>query len=254
MKYLLTAFVMASLFIGSDGYAMGRKKMHVSELKGVTESQVAPSDDKAIVMVRGKAAELVFRMMKKEQSIHTESEAQKLSVAKNPAHVTVTGKQVSCSKISSVKNKQADYACAFEVLKDGSVSAVVEAFNPAAFNLARTETGSKFFKKAKGRGLASVAPTATYSTGKAFLVYDKPGKHRDSENTLIVFRGESAKELMGLLEKSSQNRTASWGGSKGRKGDDIACVSATEKEPDRCALVVSFRDGSVTRTGNPLFQ
>lgn len=255
-KYLYSAFAVSILFTSTDGHAMGRKKLNVAELKGVTESQVSKADGKATVMVRGKAAELVYRMMKEVKSEQLVSEALKMASAKGVKHMSVKGRQVSCSKMSNPKRKQDDYACSFEIKDDGTVWAGGEAFNPVAFNLARTETGSKIFKKAQARGLASVtpAPAATYSTGQVYLVYDEPGKQSKSENALIVFRGESAKELMGLLETNIENRAAKWGESKGKKGADIACVNATSKEPERCAMVVSFRDGSVTRSGNPLFR
>jgi hypothetical protein len=71
---------------------------------------------------------------------------------------------------------------------------------------------------------------------------------------LIVFRGDSAKEILGLLESNPDNKAATWGEGQGRKGKEIACVGATAKEPERCALVVTFQDGSVTRSGNPLFR
>lgn len=237
----------------NEASAMARRKMHVAEIKGVTESQVNKVEGKASVLVRGKAAELVFRMLKEERKEVAESEALKLTVAKGAIHHTIKGKQVTCSKIENQKKKQADYACAFELKSDGSAWAAAEAFNPAAFNLARTETGSKMFKK-PGRNLASAAPAVSHSAGQAFVVYDDPGKRSKSENALIVFRGDSAREIMGLLEADITNRAATWGDAKGRKGSDIACVGATAKEPERCALVVSFRDGSVTRSGNPLFR
>jgi hypothetical protein len=238
----------------TDALAMARKKMHVAELKGVTESQVNMNEGKASILVRGKAAELVFRMMKEEQKEVADSEALKLTAAKGATHHTIKGKQVSCSKIENPKKKQADYACAFDLKGDGTVWAANEAFNPSTFNLARTETGSKLFKKKPGRGLASATPTAAYSAGQAFLVYDEPGKQRNSENALIVFRGDSAREILGVLQNHSSTSSATWGDAKGRKGSDIACVGATTKEPERCAMVVTFRDGSVTRSGNPLFR
>lgn len=253
-RNLTFAFMLTvAAFSTTDAFAMARKKMHVAELKGVTESQVNMAEGHASVLVRGKAAELVFRMMKEEQKEVADSAALKLTAAKGATHHTIKGKQVSCSKIENPKKKQADYACAFDLKGDGTVWAADEAFNPGTFNLARTETGSKLFKK-QGRGLASAAPTATYSAGQAFLVYDEPGKQRKSENALIVFRGDSAREILGVLQNHSSTSSASWGDAKGRKGNDIACVGATTKEPERCAMVVTFRDGSVTRSGNPLFR
>ncbi len=257
-KYVCSALSLCALFAATDGHAMARKKLQVEQLKGVTETQVNSelnkSDGMAAIMVRGKAAELVFRMMKEDKKEQVDSDAVKMAAAKGVVHTSVKGRQVTCSKVSNPKRKQDDYACSFNIKHDGTVWVGGEAFNPVAFNLARTETGSKLFKKAQARGLASVSVPATYSTSQAFLVYNEPGKARSSENALIVFRGESAKEIMALLETNIENKAAEWNGSKGRKGADIACVNATGKEPERCAMVVSFRDGSITRTGNPLFR
>ncbi len=254
LTFAFTLTIATAAITPMDAFAMAKRKLHVAELKGVTESQVNKAEGMASVFVRGKAAELVFRMMQEDKEQVTDSEALKLTVAKGTTHHTIRGKQVSCSKIENPKKKQTDYACAFDLKSDGSALAAKEAFNPESFNLARTKTGSKLFKK-QGRGLASVAaPAATYSAGQAYLVYDEPGKQRESKDALIVFRGDSAREIMGLLESDISNRAATWGEAKGKKGEDIACVSATASEPERCALVVTFRDGSVTRSGNPLFR
>lgn len=255
-RFHVSVITLSMLLAAGNSYGFGARKMQVSELKGVTESQVAKNEGKASVMVRGKAAELVFRMMKQQQEEQTDTDALKWVGTKNGAHWLVKGKQVSCSKVSNQKTKQDDFACAFEFDDQGNVAAGGEAFSPAVFNLAKTETGSKLFskKKAKGRGLASVATDTTYSKGQAYLVYDEPGKARQSENALIVFRGDSAREILGLLENGKGNREAKWGEGKGWKGNEIACVGATGHEPERCAMVVSFKDGSVTKRGNPLFR
>ncbi|MGZ3651160.1 MAG: hypothetical protein ACXVB9_09885 [Bdellovibrionota bacterium] len=248
-------FTLAFLFAATpNSFGFGHKKMQVSELKGVTETQVAAADGKGSVMVRGKAAELLFRTMKQQQEEQTDTDALKWIGAKDGAEVTVRGKQVTCSKIS--KKTQEDYACAFNLETNGTVAAAADVYNPSTFNLARTATGSKVFKK-KNRAIASVAaPSATYSKGQAYLVYDEPGKQKTSETALIVFRGDSAKEILTMLEddKGSDMKDAHWGEAKGRRGQDIACVHALGKEPERCAVVVTFKDGSVTRSGNPLFR
>lgn len=252
-RNLTFAFLsLAATFGTTDAFAMAKKPMHVAEIKGVTESQVSKAEGHAAVLVRGKAAELVFRMMREEHKDLAESDALKMA-PKGATHVTIKGKQVSCSKIENPKKKQADYACAFELKSDGSAWAAEEAFKPDTFNLARTNTGSKLFKK-NGRTPASATPAATYSPGQAYVVYNEPGKRANSENALIVFKGDSAREIMGLLEGDVTNKNATWGEAKGRKGNDIACVGATAAEPERCAMVVTFRDGSVTRSGNPLFR
>lgn len=254
MKFqFLSLLCMSFILSPTESYGFGKKKMQVSELKGVTETQVALNEGKASVLVRGKAAELIFRMMKEKQEEQTDTDALKTVGGKNSAQLTVKGKQVTCSKIS--KKDASDYACAFELDQNGSLSAANEAFAPATFNLARTETGSKLFKKKKNRSLASVAPAAAFNKGQAYLVYDEPGQARSSENAMIVFRGEPAKGILGLLEsEGAQTKDAHWGDAHGRKGNDIACVGATGSEPERCAMVVTFRDGSVTHSGNPLFR
>jgi hypothetical protein len=250
-KSILVVSSIAFLFSAGNGHAMGGKKMQISELKGVTETQVALAEGKANVMVRGKAAELLFKVMKQKQEEQTDTDALKWIGAKDGAEWTVKGKQITCSKIA--RKKAADYACAFDLDKSGNLAAAGQAFDVNAFNLSRTATASKLFQKKKNRAIASVAPLASYNKGRAYLVYDEPGKQRASEEAMIVFRGDPAKDILGLLEQTS-NQPASWGEAKGRKGQDIACVDAVGKEPARCAVVVSFKDGTITHRGNPLYR
>ncbi|HEY8280173.1 MAG TPA: hypothetical protein VIH99_11150 [Bdellovibrionota bacterium] len=252
----ITLLTLVSFLIAPDGSGFGGKKMRVTELTGVTESQVAVGEGKAFVLVRGKAAELLFRMLREKREQKVNTDALKSTGVKGDLHVNVKGKQLSCSRMSNPKRKRIDYACAFDLTQDGSVALGGEAFDPGVFDLAHTQTGSKYFPaKAGGRAPASVAASAKYSKGTAYLVYDEPGQQRNSENALIVFRGESAKEILGLLAQNPDNKETSWGAEgKGRKGSDIACVGATSLETARCSLVVSFKDGSVSRKGNPLFR
>jgi len=256
MKTVTTSlFTVSFLLMATNSFGFGQKKMQVSELKGVTETQVSQKDGKATIMVRGKAAELIFRTMQKRQEEQTGTPALALLGSKDGAEVTVYGKQVTCSKIS---NKSAlDYACAFDLEKGGNVAAAREVYDPKKFNLARTETGSKVFKKMNSRGLASVsAPETTLNKGQAYLVFDAPGKARAAESALIIFRGASAKDVLTLLQSdiNPDIKDAHWGEAKGRRGRDIACVDKMNREPERCAMVVTFSNGSISRSGNPLFR
>jgi hypothetical protein len=254
-KVITSLFAVAFLFTATDSFGFGKKNMQITELKGVTETQVSQKEGRATIMVRGKAAELIFNTMKKRQEEQTDTAALALIGNKDTAEVSVYGKQVTCSKIT--KKKAADYACAFDLEKGGTVAAAREVYDPTKFNLARTETGSKVFKKLNSRGLASVgAPETTLNKGQAYLVYDTPGQANKAESALIVFRGAAAKDILALLEddKSSGMREAHWGEAKGRRGQDIACVDKLNKQPERCAMVVTFSNGSVSRDGNPLFR
>lgn len=253
LKVLVPGLGLVALFTASDCLAFGSKKMQVSELNGVTETQVASADGKATVMVRGKAAELIFRMLKEDHQQQAKSGALEWVKNKDATHITVKGKQVSCSKIARPDGKQQDYACNFLVDQEGRVAAGNEAFDPAVFNLARTETGSKLFKRKASRGLAS-ATSAAYSKSGAYLMFAEKNQKKDSEKALIVIKGNSAREVLSVLESNASNKPTKWGSAVGRKGDEIACVGATANEPERCAIVVSFRDGAVTRKGNPLFR
>jgi hypothetical protein len=259
-KLYLLPLALAYLFCAPESHGFGGKKMNVTSLNGVTETQVAKGEDHASVLVRGKAAELIFRMMKDRQAEQPESEvAQMAGTGTN--HWVAKGQQISCSKVQ--KKKKTDFACAFELSHDGSVSAGLEPYTPTVFNLAKTNTGSKFFKNtapaSKGRSLASVAPAGTgpakFSKGAAYVMYDKPENKRDSDDALIVFRGASAKELLHFLSDSKDaNSFTLAGGTKGVKGREIACVEKTADEPERCSLVVSFRDGSISSRKNPLLH
>jgi hypothetical protein len=246
-KSFLAVASVAILFSSKTSYGFGKKMMQISELKGVTESQVAVNENQAHVFVRGKAAELLFKVMKDKQEEQIDTEALKWMGSKNGAQFTVKGKQITCTRVTNQKAE--DYACAFDIDQTGSLTAVNEAFVPETFNLARTETGSKLFKKKKGRAVASAT---SFNKGLAYLVYEKPGEQRRSENAMIVLKGESAKDLLTVLEMGAKE--GHWGDAAGRKGHDIACVGATAKEPERCAVVVSFKDGSTTTSGNPLYQ
>lgn len=257
-KLFALPFVLSLILAVPESHGFGSKKLNVSSLKGVTETQVAKGEERASILVRGKAAELIFRMMKESQAEQADSEVAH-AAGKGSSHWVAKGKQISCSRVE--KKNQHDYACAFELDREGSVMAGIEPYSPAVFNLAKTNTGSKLFKNAKkeGRSLASVGPAAAgpakYSKGAAYIMYDKPEKKRDSENALIVFRGASASEIMGFLnEAKDANTFALAGGTKGVKGREIACVEKTEQEPARCSLVVSFHDGSISRSKNPLFR
>lgn len=252
-RIILSVSCLTLLFAANTSYGFGSKPMQVSELKGVTEAQVSVADGKANVLVRGKSAELLFKVIKQKQEEQTDTDALKWVGSADSTETTVRGKQITCSKVT--KKDAADYACAFVVDSTGTLSSADETYNVSAFNLARTETGSKVFKKKKDRSIASVAPTASFDKGAGYVLYDKPGNQRNAEQSMIVFRGDTAKDILGLLESNDKDtKESTWGAVKGRKGQDIACVGATDKEPARCAVVVSFEDGSVTSKGNPLFQ
>lgn len=256
MKLCLALLCVWALLGSENSFAFGRKSLRMAEIKGVTESQIANNDGKLSVMVRGKVAELLFRMAKGKQSLEAESAALQLTQNnKDGTHWVVKGKQLNCSKISNVKKHADDYACSFQIDQSGSIAAASESFSPELYNLARTETGSKMFKKA--RALASVtqpgASQATFSKGQAYVVYEKPGEQKKSETALIVFRGDSAREIKTFLE-TSHVAEATWSGNRGRKGNEIACVNATYSEPERCAVAVNLHDGAILRSANPLFR
>jgi len=252
MRYLLIA---ALLFTASEqAHAFGQKKMNLSEVKGVTETQLVQSPEaaKLSLMVRGKGAEFLFRTLKEKRTEQIGSAALELAGNVNNTHWTVQGKQVVCSRIQNKKSKKEDYACAFELDEKGSVAGNVEPFSPNLFNLVKTKTQAKLFpKKKQSRGLASAAiphPTSAYA------MYDKPGAKNESEDTLFVFHGPVATEIMGFLtmHDSSSFRL---GGASGVRGREISCVAAKKAgDPDRCALVVSLSDGSVSTRKNPLFK
>lgn len=250
-RTILALTSLALFFTAETSFGFAKKPMQISELKGVTETQVLAGTWKANVLVRGKAAELLFKTMKEKQEEQTDTEALKLIGSADGTQWTVRGKRITCSKIA--RKNAADYACAFDLDQTGSLAAADDVFSPNTFNLAHTETGSKLFKKKSNRSLASVGPLASYNKGLAYLVYNEPGKARNSEAALIVFRGEPAKEILGLLQNNPDNKFTHWGKANGRRGQDIACVEAFGKEPERCAVGVTFRDGATTRDGNPLF-
>lgn len=253
MKYLVCGFVALSFFVStSTVYGFGKKKMNTTEIKGTTETQIAKdvSGTKVHVMVRGKAAELLFKMIRETKTELDISEA--LAMLDGAKQWTVNGKQITCSKIE--KKKKEDYACSFDLADGGEAFAGMDPFTPSVFQLAKTSTPAKFFKNKKpGRSVASSSPVV-YSKANAYVVYDKTTKKTGSQDAMIVVRGDSAREIMGFLSGGKNQPTSfKLGGAKGWKGKDIACVEAVNGEPERCALVVSLIDGSVSTSKNPLF-
>jgi hypothetical protein len=252
MRHLLIA---ALLITASEkAHAFGQKKMNLSEVKGVTETQLVQSQESAklSIMVRGKGAEFLFRTLKEKRTEQVGSAALELAGNVNNTHWTVQGKQVTCSRIQNEKNKKEDFACAFELDAQGNVAANVEPFSPNLFNLVKTKTQAKLFpKKNKGRGLASaVVPHPT----SAYAMYEKPGAKSESEDTLFVFHGPVATEMMSFLTMHDSS-SFHLGGASGVRGREISCVAAKKAgDPDRCALVVSLNDGSVSTRKNPLFK
>lgn len=250
--FLLTT---ALLFSGESAHAFGKKSFQSTELTGVTESQIthAPDSGKISVMVRGRVAELLFRMIKGEKKEHLGSDALALTKNMTNTHWTVSGKQVTCSKITTKSQAKADYACAFDLSNDGAVVAGVEPFNPALFNLARTNVPDRFFQKgAKTRGLASNG-ASLYEQSAAYVVYDKGEKAKQAKEAMVVFKGSVAKKLVEVMGQGKDVKPFTMKGAKGWKGRDLACVEAVGASQERCALVLSLEDGAVSKKKNPLF-
>jgi hypothetical protein len=263
--------VLAVFAFSSTAHGFGHKKMNVTELKGVTETQLVRSgnEKKLSVMIRGKGAELLYRTLKERRSEHVESAALDMIGTLNNTHWTVHGKQVSCSRIQAKnykgKNKAAgvDYACAFELDTLGLVTASVEPFNPSLFNMVNTKTYARLFPAAKhqpsrGRSLASTSPVPVPYGASAYLMHelraDGTTAKRDFQDTMVVFRGPAAAEIMSFLAQGKRHREFTLAGAKGVRGREISCVQATGSEPDRCALVFSLKSGSVSTWKNPLFR
>lgn len=255
MKHIL--FIALALSVSQNAHAFGHKKMNLTEVQGVTETQLVKDGEgkKLSVMVRGRGAELLFRTMKEKRKEEVGSPALEFAGNVNNTHWTVQGKNVICSRIHNKKSKKEDYACGFELDVGGSVEAKVDPFSPNLFNLVKTKTQAKLFPQKKaGRSLASaVVPHKT----SAYAMYEAPGadKKREIEDAMFVFHGPAATEIMGFLADNRASSEFKLGGANGVKGNDISCVAA--KDPggaDRCALVVSLSDGSISTRKNPLFR
>lgn len=247
--FLFLAALMADL---GTAHAFGKKAMNVSELTGNTEAQVvkaAGTEAQLKVMVRGKAAELLFKTLKERREERVGSDALAKVAKAKASHWTVHGRQVTCSRISGGKKQGDDYACAFDLSRDGSLQARTEPFTPGVFNLALTKGSTKLFRKE--RGLASAQPVA-FDKISAYVMYGKEKQKTASEEALLVFRGQAAAEIHGFL-KEHKLRTFTMGAAEGRRGREISCVQATASQTERCALVVSLESGEVSTTKNPLF-
>jgi hypothetical protein len=236
-------------------WAMGAKPKHVSEIKGVSETQVARSVDgtKASILVRGKAAELIYKKIQEKRVEQIGTDALENIGALEATHWTTKGRQLVCSKIENKKAKREDYACALELDGRGEAFAKLEAFQPQVFNLARTDTKSKHFKKNKGRGLASAQPPA-FARAKAYVMYNDPEKRLQSNDALIVIRGAAAKELNAFLAEQKGVDRVKIAGTPAIRAKDIGCVESNASEAERCALVISMSDGSISRSKNPILR
>lgn len=259
-----TLYTLSFLLLSQAAYGMGHKKMNLTEIKGVTESQLFKSADAQVlsIMVRGKAAELLYRTLEEKRVKKTGTEALDLLKDKNAAHWTVQGKQISCSKIQNKIAKVNDYACAFALDPEGEVAGQLEPFTPTLFNLVKTKTQARLFsaKKPSGRGIASVSSPVPHETG-AYLMFDKSsdsveaGKpKREYEDALLVFKGEAAVEIMGFLTEAKKYREFILSGAKGVRGKEISCLGKKSAETERCALVISLGSGSISTRKNPLFR
>jgi hypothetical protein len=249
-------YTVCLMAVAATAHGFGGKKLNATEVTGVTETQLVKeaTGEKLSVMLRGRGAELLFKTIQEKRAEKLGSDALEWIGNLNNSHWTVEGDQVTCSRIQNAKSKKEDYACAFELKPDGKVAAGLEPFTPAIFNLAKTKTQAKLFqKKAPGRGLASASAPVPHQA-KAYVLYDDPKKKKESENAMFVFRGWAATEIMGFLTEGKEQREFIIAGAKGIKGREISCVKATNGEPDRCAIVVSLKDGSVSTSKNPLFR
>jgi len=254
MKYLLAVFLMVS---SQSAFGFSQKKMDLREVKGVTETQVAPSveGNKMSLMVRGKGAEFLFRSLKEKRQEKVDSKALEIVGALDNTHWTVEGRQVTCSRIHNKKSKKEDYACAFDLQGDGKLVASAEPFTPTVFNLAKTKTDVKFFKKkAAARGLASASPAGPQDL-KAYAMYEgRKNEKPEFKDTMFVFRGAAATQIMDFLQRNAGGEGFSLAGAKGYKGREISCVESTAAEPARCAIVVSLAEGFISTRKNPLFR
>lgn len=243
---------------GQDAFAFGGKKMHLAEVNGVSETQVVNADGKSLsVMVRGRAAELLFRTIKEKRKEQMSSAALDLLGGAETTHWKVEGRQISCSRLA--KGKTSEYACAFALEAAGKVVASREAFDPDRFNLPLTKAYASLFKKPSGgRGLASVGSAGpnspvVFEKAKAYVLYEDAKRKQEAREALLVIRGQAASEIREFLTASGPYVTMQRGSAKGIKAREISCVEATVNEGDRCALVISLGDGAVSTRNNPLF-
>lgn len=249
MRFLFAA---ALLFVSHEqAHAFGQKKMNLSEVKGGTESQLiqAPDSAKLSVVVHGKGAEFLFRTLKKTRTGKYAPSGQDLVSGTN-ARWTVVGRQVTCTRIQKAKNES--YACAFQLDKKGAVAGDFEPLSPVAFNFDKN-SAKVAIKKKGGRGLASASAPVSHPTS-TYAMYENGSEKSRSEDTLFVFHGPVATEMIGFLTMHDSD-SFFLAGASGVRGKEVSCVAAKKPgDSDRCALVVSMNDGSISTRKNPLFQ
>lgn len=251
-----TVTILAILLLpANNAFAFASKNLKVAELNQVTESQVTWTEEerKAHVMVRGRGAELLYRMIKEERKENLESDALTFAGRASSGHWSVKGQQVICSKMDNKKKTKSDYACAFSIDEGGSVNAGVEPFDPVLFNLAKTNTSIKLFKgkQRTGRALASASPTI-YGKSAAYVLYGKSEVPKEGKDTMIVFKDAVARKLLEVLRSSPNSEPFVKNGTKGLRGNEFSCVEAANGDAERCAVVFSLTDGGVSKRKNPL--
>ncbi|MGZ3696274.1 MAG: hypothetical protein ACXWQO_19955 [Bdellovibrionota bacterium] len=250
MKTILILVV--ALGAANVAYGFGSKKMNFTEVKGQSEAQVVQGEN-LNVMIRGRAAELFYKVNMAKATEIKESAAIPMMKAKDTTHWAWTGKQITCSKVTDTKKNKDEYACGFAFDASG-VMAGIEPFTPTIFNLAQTQEKTTLFKKMKkSRGLASAAPGAL-DKATAFVVYDKPREATNSKEAMVVIRGKAAQDILTYLATDPKAEKFKKGPAEGLRGKEIACVYASGTENERCSFMVSMDDGSVSKSHNPLFH
>lgn len=240
----------------TTAHGFGGKKMNFTEVRGASEAQVVQTEGVpgTKVMIRGRAAELLYKMNDHKALEQKDTEALAQMKAKEKSHWAWTGKQISCSKVTDEKKKVDEYACGVVMTTDGELAAL-EPFSPAVFNLAQTEQKSTLFKRTKGIGRAIASlPANALDKATAYVVYEKKGAATQSSEAMVVIRGTAAQEIMWQLNAAPKADKFKKGPVDGVRGREIACVGASNSEGERCSFVVSMADGQMQTKHNPLFH
>ncbi|MCO5141656.1 MAG: hypothetical protein M9962_01040 [Oligoflexia bacterium] len=249
---VLGFFVLSLLVMPSLTYGFGGKPKHFSKIKGTSEVQVKTDQETGMIKVflRGKAAETTYYKLDVKEKVKSDSAALKLTKSRNLIYWVKDGKQLSCAKIQEIKGELKDFACEFSIDVPKGNIAKAEPFTNGDFNYGQTKTAAKFFKRTGGRSLASA--NHSYGVVSSFLISEKKKDWKEKSDNLIVIKGVPAQSLMGFIKEQKSTKVKEQKNGRIQQSKYIGCVEHNGAEAERCAFVISMKDGAISRDKNPL--
>ncbi len=259
MKTLSAIILLGTILLPQYGFSMSKGPVNYVQSVGKSQSQFAVADEKdGIILLRGHAAEVLFKNIKKEPRVGQEPGV--VVLGNKVSETTIAGTTVNCSEL---KNKsKSEYACSLKLNEGVYPVAYRETYSSTAFNWGESYGGPTFFngKKnaAQGRAIASVGSTGPIGSGDAKVYFVTPkDKKKQTENVLVLVNGKAAERMYNVMAAARESKPFSKGTGTGYRGDGVACVHADGvKKVDsmRCSFTVALSNGDIVKDYNPLFS